>query len=201
MTTRAERVRRGFTMIELIVVVVILAVAAGAIVPRAMSTPARTAERAALQIRDLLSAAASRAALTSQRILVDYSAQAERMMVWSMTPTSEALGDASDFSAKFEWREETLISPVDTEGLEVVSAWLGQAPLDAKAFRVELSSDTPREALTIVLSRAGQASAWRLELDGPATSATFRRTTRDDAAPTRTRRLDLDENGMAEAPW
>ena len=54
----------AFTLIELVVVIVILGIAAAAIAPRFVGGSARSAEVSALGVRDLISAVATRSVLT-----------------------------------------------------------------------------------------------------------------------------------------
>ncbi len=64
LATATRRVRRrhaGFTLIELVVVIVVIAIAAAAIAPRMTRDDSRKAEASASAVREVLSAAATRA--------------------------------------------------------------------------------------------------------------------------------------------
>ena len=111
--------RRGFTLIELIVVMIIMGVMATMIVPRMGGQRSRAFELAADQVADLLTMYAQRDALSSQPagILHDVQRNAVVLMILDIDP--------ADPDAPREWRPDPLVEPVRLpSSISVDGVWL-----------------------------------------------------------------------------
>src|SRR5690606_39016870 len=119
----------GFTIVEVIVVMVVLAVLAGAIAPRLTSSAGRRARVEAQAVARTLSAAAMRDTLSSQRVALDFDGGVLRALALGAT------GDDPDVARA--WRIDPLIPEAR---LTVLSFFGGAADLqrlDVSSFRLE----------------------------------------------------------------
>jgi Tfp pilus assembly protein FimT len=178
-------------MVELIVVTVILVVLAGAMLPRLGSGDSRRVRLVAESMADLLSIAARRDALTSQRVCLDFDQQTEgaRLLVYVVKEDGVA-----------EWREDILSSRVGTHGAVVQSAFVNGIELDNRTFRIEFTPSDRRPVVALTLADASGRYPWRVELNANGAQAVARPF--DPAAPPATDgTIDLDATGMEDSPW
>src|SRR5258706_8186962 len=94
-------------MVELIVVVVILVILAAAVGPRLAAMGGREVRASAMEVGDLISVAARRDALTSQRVAIEFEGDKSRLVLMTMDVAPSQGG-----SPLAEWREDKLIPPV-----------------------------------------------------------------------------------------
>jgi len=181
---------RAFSIVELIVVIVILVVVAGAVAPRISAITGRATRASAEHAAQVLSAAARRDSLTSQRIALDYDGTRLRMLVL-------------DESYKDPWREDPLTPAADLSTVRVSEVLADTAPLDPTRWRVEFPQNTPRPALRLVLTDSRGRDPWRVELASRGGRAVV--TPGDRAADAQAIEIDdaidLDATGKSSEPW
>lgn len=179
--------RAAFSVIELIVVIVILGVLAGALVPRIAGWSRRDAQAAALRAADVLSAAARRETLSGQTVAVEYDPDhGVRMLV------NDPAGGTDS------WREDPLVPSVNLSGVRLISAFEDTASLPVDRWRVVFRSAGPRAAVGIVLAAERTEERWRVDLPAGGTRAVV---TKGDAAPQSISAMDLDADGKGDQPW
>jgi prepilin-type N-terminal cleavage/methylation domain-containing protein len=191
--------QRGFTIVEVIVVMIILGVLGALVVPRLVGVGGRQAEVEAESVRVLLSAFAQRDAIARQRVALAFDAARSELSVQALVPADVGAvgsagggegqgggdGDASlaalageSAGAAMAWRNTGLIRPVRLAlvGLGEVLVGGQSQPVDA-AWRVTLSPAQTRPSLTLVLRERGggaEGRAWQVDLPSAATGATIR---------------------------
>lgn len=187
----------GFTLIEVIVVVVILAVLAGVAIPRLLSTSDRRGEAEAQAAASLITQAARRQMLTTTRVAVEYDAAAGSLKVVSLKP-----GDVTSFDGRERvWAEDLLLPRVALEAVEVVAATSSTTALDPGRFHAELSDGGGRVTFAMVLRDRITGSEWtvRLPLTSDRALLSAGNEMRDAQADPDT--VDLDDTGRRDNPW
>lgn len=190
---RASRVARGFTLIELIVVVVLVAVVSGLIAPRVLDVGRRRTDEAARSVRNLLSIAAHRDAIGQQRLAIEHSDDPAALTLMSLrVPAGEA---------DLRWAPDALVAPAPLDGLRVASVSLGGAALQSRGFRIEFPRHEPRQNIEIVLEedpppRAGAPRRFVVSLLAGSTQATL-----DAEAARVPASIDLDGAGRGTSTW
>jgi prepilin-type N-terminal cleavage/methylation domain-containing protein len=195
--THDRRDRTAFTLVELIVVTVIIAVLAGAIVPRIVSRDSRTARDAVEAARALLSAAGQRELLTSQHLAIDYAPGAS-----GGSPGRLSLVSAADpgRGAAASWQSDMLAPPALLRGLALESASADGTALGQGAWRVDLSQGERRPEVVLVLTETATGRRWWLVLSHGSGNA---RAVAAGApgAGLDAGTVDLDQVGMRDDPW
>ncbi|MCC6951521.1 MAG: prepilin-type N-terminal cleavage/methylation domain-containing protein [Phycisphaerales bacterium] len=188
--------RSAFSMVEMVVVVVILGVLAMAVVPRMISTRGREVQASALRLADLLTIAARRDSLLSQRIAVEFDARDGRLRLVTLVVPEPESGAAA------VWKPDALAPAADIGNARVLEAWADGSSLDPRQWRVELPQNQMRPAIAMVLADAGGQNLWRVDLAPRATRAVV------TAGQTPAREgvegsefIDLDANGQGVTPW
>lgn len=189
--TTAHHARRGFSLFEVIAVVIVLVVGAAVVVPRLTRPDAREAQREAVAARDLLSAAALRATLTSQPMSLQWTPPRLSLQ----TPLPED-GEQSAWTARLVWRDDPLIGAVELGRLEVVKAVASGIP-QPDSWRLELSGPEGVPSLEITL-RDTSGRTWVVALESGATVAEI---IDGDSKVGTPRMVDLDALGMRDAAW
>lgn len=183
-------------MIEMVVVVVILGVLAMAVVPRMVSTRGREVQATAQRLADLLTIAARRDSLLSQRIAVEYdSRDGQLRLMRLLVPQPESGGPAV-------WQPDALAPAADIGNARVLEAWMDGSSLDPKQWRVELPQNQMRPAIAMVLADAGGRNLWRVDLAPRATRAVVtagQQVARDGVEGSEF--VDLDAGGQGVTPW
>ena len=166
-------------------VVVILVVLAGAIGPRLAAMGGREVRASALSVGDLVSVAARRDALTSQRVALEYDGERSRFVLMTVDAASPGV-----------WREDKLMPPLDL-GDTRLEASVDGVGLDAKGWRVEFPQGSRRPALQILLSDAKNKEHWRVELPSSAAHAAV---SAGNSLGMSDQAVDLDAGG-GTSPW
>jgi len=192
---RSGRTNRGraFTIVELIVVVVILAVLAAAIGPRLAAMGGREVRASAMEVGDLVSVAARRDALTSQRVAIEFEGDKSRLVLMTMDVAPSGGG-----SPVAEWREDKLIPPVLLGNTKITDASTDGVALDARGWRVEFPQGGLRPALALILSDPKGKEHWRVELPSSAAHAAI---SPGNALGMSDQAVDLDAGGGGTSPW
>ncbi|HRJ50608.1 MAG TPA: type II secretion system protein, partial [Phycisphaerales bacterium] len=114
---RRAGLRTGFTLVELIVALVILAILSGVVIPRLASGSSRTAEAEVRRAAELISAAGRRDTLTSQQLAVDFDGTTFTLMIFRRPSPADA---AKGLTA--EWLRDAMTMPVELKDARVVAA-------------------------------------------------------------------------------
>ncbi|MCC6660273.1 MAG: prepilin-type N-terminal cleavage/methylation domain-containing protein [Phycisphaerales bacterium] len=180
---------RGFTLVELVLVVIVLAITAGMVLPRMVSPDRHRAEAAARALRDVVSAAARREALTSEPVALDFDSETGVLSV--LTPVPRGAGD---WSRSIVWRPDPMTPPAALAPLEVVKATADDVPLPAKRWRVVMQAADRRPALR--LSLRSSSGTWTIDLPSESAAASL---AEGDTPPATS--IDLDRSGLRDAAW
>jgi prepilin-type N-terminal cleavage/methylation domain-containing protein len=216
-TPRPNPRRPAFTLIEVIVVVVMLAILAGIVVPRMAGSERRLAEAQAHQIASMLSIVGWRAAVAPETMEIEFDPVSDsiRLLVNRAGPANPR-GPAD--RSLHAWRQDPLVTPVVLDRLVVAEAWSGTQRAESSgasrpgarssagaggAWRIDIPVDRPREPIVLILAdkiRTKDSVSYRVEL---ATGRTSARLTTGDAPPAADpdRELDLDALGLEEHSW
>jgi type II secretory pathway pseudopilin PulG len=188
----------AFTLLELILVVVIIAVLAGAIAPRITGTDTRRAEQEAGQVQALLTAAAQRDAHSTEPLAITFDGADGRLALTVQRAPDPASGAAA------AWTIDPAAPTVKLDLLEIREASLDGQRLPERAWRVEFPRTEPRPNLTLLLAMKGRTDAgpWRIELPPSATAAVQSSGSAAQSASPRTAHpIDLDAAGRGDEPW
>lgn len=192
-----SRARGAFTLVEVLVVMVIIAILATLTVPRLVGAQGRQAEVEAQGVRSVLSQAAQRDAVSSEAMAVSYDAEKRELSIESL----------ADVDGERAWRPMPMIRPVRFASIELASASAdGQEQPPDTSFRVQLAGAKPRPAVSLMLRTTanlpGTPRAWQIDLLPGQTVATIRAvpTGAPLAAPSTTT-IDLDVEGQRTQPW
>lgn len=186
--------RRGFTLVELVVVVVILAIAASVIMPRMFDRTRRDAEQSARSLSELVSALGTRATLGGQRLALRYDSRSNRLV-----PESWAFrGSPGDFSAEGEWVGDPILASVTLEGLEIRSINVDGQALSPDSWRIESRMGAPAPVVSIGAGPPKSSTGWSIELAPGSLRASMRPM---DAPPTAANIVDLDAQGLDKEAW
>ncbi len=206
----------AFTLLELIVVIVMIAILAGAFLPRLSGQARRAAEAESIAVQRLLTAAAERAALVGgHRLAVEFATLdgVSTLAVVSRPPSSPGPGSAGAASRNTpEWKQDLLVDPVTLTRLELKQATLDGRRLDARGWLAPLGSAQARPTIALVLSPKDDpsATAYRIDLFPDAIVAQRTPMAADQlgVAGSRavqsgppTRSIDLDATGRGDSPW
>jgi prepilin-type N-terminal cleavage/methylation domain-containing protein len=185
---------RGFTMIELIVVSVLLVVLAAVIAPRLVGGDAREARLTAVAVRDLLSAAGEREALTSQNVILSFDAEegdGGRLSVLTAAPGGRPGPDA-------------LLPAISMGATEVERCEAAGVMLSPRRWQVPLREGEIRPAVALTL-RHESGGRWMISLPSEAMGATMLEAPLDAAAArplsSGPAPIDLDAAGGGDEPW
>lgn len=192
---RTLRVRRGFTIIEVVVVIVLLGVAAGLVVPRIVGGEDRKVRAGAERVAELLSAIARRDAMMSQPMALLYDSERERLMAQVVLKGKDSFGETMS-----TWREDRLLPDADLRGLKLVSVQADGAELDASTLRVEFDQFSARPSLRVVVSDEKDRFVWSVELGSSVLQAEVVSGDGKDRAGDASV-VDLDDTGLGETAW
>lgn len=189
--------RSAFTLVEVLVVMVIIAILATLTVPRLLGAQGRQAEVEAQGVRALLSQAAQRDAVSSDTLSINYDHEKQELSVDSLV----------DKDGQRDWHPLPLIRPIRFVSLVLAEASAdGQSQPPDTSFRVVFAGAKPRPSIGLLLRTApdmpGNARAWQADLLPGQTVALLRavNVTAALAAPDGTT-IDLDVEGQRTQPW
>lgn len=185
-----RRSNRGFTLIELVVTMLVLAVIAGAVAPRLLPDPARRLVSKAGQVADVLSSAARRARWSAGPCAIGFDAGVLRVLERRIDPRTRAAS----------WTPDPLIVPLELDAQELSEVLAGTQRLSTTRFRIDLSDQVP--AISILLSDAARSVAFRVDLAQDAADASVRDALPGEPlTPPDPAGIDLDALGRGEEPW
>lgn len=179
-------------MIELIVVIVMLGVLAGAVIPRMTRRSDREAEQNVRVLADLFSTAAARSAIAGQHVALWYDASGDGRM-WMETSRAAS---ASDFESNPVWAVDPIISEQRADRLTFVSGSLDGRALDTRKWTIEMVPGQERGMAVATFRDREGTRAWSIVLPPGSLRAQVLEgdTPRDDS-------IDLDATGMGEVSW
>ncbi len=190
MSVRYRNSAAAFTMVEIIVVVVILGVLAGLMVPRVISSSGREARRAAEAAAEVLSAAARRDSLSTQRVAIDFDGSLGTLKLVKMG--TNARGEAA-------WVDDQLAPRAEMGSAIVTSAMSDTLTLDASGqFRVEFPVMGRRPDVTLVIEDSRRRETYRVVLSSSAVRA---RVVMPGQSAEASAVTDLDAQGKGEQAW
>lgn len=190
--------RRAFTLIELIVVVILLAVVTGLVAPRLLDVSRRKADETARAVRNLVSIAAYRDAVGTQRVALAYSRTDRTLALQTLRSPDGGVGEGGPV----QWLADPLVAPVLLEGMTLRSASMGGLALDVAQWRVEFPRHEPRGAIEIVMqaetggTTSGLPRLFTVSLLPSASEATL-----DAGAGGVETPVDLDATGQGVSTW
>lgn len=184
--------RRAFTVVEILVVIVLLAAVAGLVAPRLTNTASRRVTAAAEATAETLSALARRDAMLSQPLALVYD-RANNTLRTSVLQRDARSGDVN-------WRNDPLLPDADLQDAQIVAVTSDGAELGVDALRIELDQYQPRPALRFVLSDTKGENL--ITVDLPASSLQAALVYGDmRQQPGASRAIDLDDEGKERQAW
>ncbi len=192
MTTTRPIPPRAFSLVEVVVVVVILAVVAGFAMPRVLNAGGRQVRAAAVSTGDLLSVAARREALTSQQVCVTYDEATHQIVLLSLV-TESSEGGSPAF-----WRVDRLAPAVRLGDAVVAAVEADGAAMDPASFRLEFTPGVRRASYKVSLTDARAKEQWTIELPAHADQAVVGP---GSGSGLFDHSIDLDAGGAGSAAW
>ncbi|MFT3686337.1 MAG: type II secretion system protein [Phycisphaerales bacterium] len=188
----------GFTMVEVLVVMMILAILATLTVPRLLATPGRQAEVEARAVKALLSQAAQQDAVFSGSLALHLDTEKHELSL-------QSLGEQKDGSR--DWKPVTMVRPVRFTSIEIADATAdGQSQSPESGFHMVFAGSRPRPPVSLLIRTAhdlpGSPRAWQVDLLPNQTVATIRAVgPQAPLAPAEGGALDLDKEGRRDQSW
>lgn len=192
----SRRVGPGFTMVEVVVVCVVIAILASVAIPRFSNVSGRQAEASVQEFAELVSSAASRDLLTGQAVALDYDASTKRLRMY-VPETGENANDARRM-AENGWIPDPLSRGVELDGVTVVSATQDFAELDSSKWRVVFPRTEPRPRLVVTFKQDRGEGQWAVVLTATGTRA---RVVDPSEAAQDSDSVDLDAAGKSTSVW
>lgn len=185
---RRVRVRRAFSLMEAIVVVMILAIMATVVVPRLNAMVQRPARQSAILVGDFLTSVAQRDALTSQPLAIEFNGEQNTLSL--LVPGDEP----------GQWRRDLVIRPIQLGEAYLVEASADGAMLDTSQFRVEFRVGSPRPLIEMAISDdrdSRNEGPFQVRLSPGSPRAVVEGVSAQSTAEGE----DLDAAGKGEQPW
>jgi hypothetical protein len=178
-------------MVELIVVVVILAIAAVAIVPKFSGTARQDADNSVERVAELLRMFAFRESLGSQQVALWRDPADGRIHLL----VKDAMGDAG---GPPDWRADRFAAPVAlVDGLELVNVEVDDDAMDPSEWIIASVPGGERPQVEFRLVGHGIDSTVTLPGGSPAVV----RVDADKPAPIARFPIDLNRQGRSDEPW
>lgn len=198
--------QRGFSLLEVITVVVMLGVAAGVVLPRLGTASSNTLEAELDAVASVLTAVAQRDAVSSQRLAVEYDPEGNELSTLVFQKTA----GAGNFDEEV-WRRDPFLGTLRLANTKIVQATVGGSRYDDGAFRMDLAPGTPRPEIVLIATPVSGdlygSRVYRIELNSGAIDARVR-LARPGGEPAdisdddgRATSVDLDQRGLAEDRW
>jgi type II secretory pathway pseudopilin PulG len=188
-----DREAAGFTIIEIVVVVALLVVAAGLIIPRLGSRDGMLAEGEVRAIASLMQAASRRSATTAQLASLVYRDEGRRISV----EVAHA-EDPSVFGGQVVWRESALEPALALQWVRVIGGQSAGMPLDSRQWRIDFDPSDSGPEVVLLIHALEDDRRWTLSMPWGSTSA---RIALGEEASASAGVIDLDANGQRESTW
>jgi prepilin-type N-terminal cleavage/methylation domain-containing protein len=183
---------KAFTLIELIVVVVILAITAVAVVPKFTGTLRQESSNAVDRVAELMRLFAYRQALGSQQVAL-WRDGADGRIHLIVKDT-----DPADPTSAPEWRADRFAAPVALpEGLELLEIRKDDQRVDPAEWTIASVPGGERPKVEIRLAGHGVDATVVL----PPGSPSVVRVDADKPEPFARAQIDLDQAGRSREPW
>lgn len=194
------RSRRGFTLIELIVVTILVAVLLGLVAPRMIDSGRRQAEHEASEITRLLGVAARRAALSGEIVAVEYDGSVPQVTLVALRDTETSKGP------RRTWVQDPLVPPVELTHMDILTASADGQVIGTAGSKwwIDFNPSEPRPTIWLLVGRPGADSTtqWQVELLPEETSASRRSmSVPSRASAAGALRIDLDAANQGERAW
>jgi len=188
-----RRFRGGFTLVEIVVVVAVLAILAGFVVPRLGGVKRNEARLAAEEIEDLLRMFGYRHSIMTQQIGI-WRRPDDGMIALMIRDLDPQRDDGTRI-----WQEDKLTMPIRLPPeVEIVEVRSDAEWLDPRSFFVQTFADGRRPRVEIRLSApSGETS---IGLEAHAVSP-FRIGAGEDIGSVTRQPIDLDAEGRERVPW
>jgi prepilin-type N-terminal cleavage/methylation domain-containing protein len=200
--TPRDRARRSgaFTLIELVVVILVIAVLAGFMAPRMVNSARRQADLEAAEVTRLLGVAARRAALSSEIVAVEYNAAVPSLSLVVLRDIDTGRG------SRRTWVQDALVPPVNFQAATILRATADGQPVAGSGgnWWVDFNPSEPRPALWILVgdARGDSTLQWQVELLPEETTASRRSLNEPSRASIAGAvRIDLDASNQGERAW
>lgn len=192
MIRRTTKTRSGFTILELIIVVLVLVLLASLTMPRLVGQERRALELAADQVTDLLTMFSQRESMANRSIGLSYDAEQN----WLMLMVLDVANAQSGVSTL--WHVDSIVGPAKLpDGVTVWEVRADGEPVDITAWPLSHTPGEERPAIEITLTTEEQAATIMLD---PFSVAARRIDGDDDIAALRSP-IDLDNIGLAREDW
>lgn len=183
--------RRGFSLVEVIIVCALLAILAGTIVPRLLVVQRQKEEKAIVETEDLLRMYAFRNTAGAQQIGLYFDPASNELSLWIYD-----LNPAEPEAPRI-WQQDRLSAPVGfPEGMTIASAVADELPMAMREpWNIPTNPDGSRPRIELELSGSEKRAV--LVLENYATAPTRV----DENGFLARSPVDLDAEGSALDPW
>ncbi len=211
---------RGFSIVEVIVVIVIIAILSGLVVPRMVAGSSRSAELEAKEVRMMLTTLAQRDAISGQRLALDFDKEKNRLSILVQNGENDPAAGAPITSGSGpapiggDWKPAPLIRPLTFAYTAITQFTLDGTPVAASlanksvrgpgSWRIEVDQNQKRPAMSLLIAAADDADKRAFQIDllpGQTAAAIKYLTSSSQWTPVATEAIDLDATGMRETPW
>ncbi|MCA9309954.1 MAG: prepilin-type N-terminal cleavage/methylation domain-containing protein [Phycisphaerales bacterium] len=187
-----NRIRRGFTLLELIVVIIMMAVVAGLVVPRLGGSERRRQDVTVQRVADLLSIAAYRDAIGGRHVGVRFDDETA-----TLTLMVRELGER-------DWRPDPVTPAVDLGTLEIAELGVGTGTVRGSRepwwITFPQGEARPDVAMKLTPTRDQRSTLeWVVRLPSFATAASVQRP--GEPVPVGADAIDLDAAGLEDVAW
>ena len=192
-STQVHRRRSGFTLLEVLIVVALLAVIAGMVFPRLTGNAHRATMITTDDLADLLTLFAHRDSMGAENIAIGYDPQARAVMMM------ELIGDPQDSSNPLQWRMDRYLDPVRLpDALELVSVFENETQLSPNDdWVIPIMPGQGRPSITLTV----RSDDVELNVSLPAHALAARVMDEDDRESQVRKVVDLDALGRDQEVW
>lgn len=194
--------RGGFTLIEMLVVVILLGLIATLVVPRITGNDRRLAEAKVKEIASMLSVVAQRNAVANEHLALNWSRTSNDLVLQVL----RTQGDDTRWS-KPRWQTDPLVPAVKLEKVQLAESHFDGSRGDTRQWRLDLTPFQPRPHIELIFRTepgVSPSGAWLIELlpyAGDAAVTDLGASGSSRGASNALRSIDLDALGQGESPW